>query len=85
MVRLSRTLLCFVLIMLLVTDDVLQTSEARKLVKNMKRAKKCIDDGKYVTEENEVANPGEVPSVDMDAFRPTKPGHSPGVGHSIHE
>ncbi|KAL9327671.1 hypothetical protein ACSQ67_002674 [Phaseolus vulgaris] len=25
-----------------------------------------------------------VPGRDVDSFRPTEPGHSPGVGHSVH-
>jgi len=25
-----------------------------------------------------------VPGRDVDGFRPTAPGHSPGVGHSVH-
>ncbi|KAL4568698.1 hypothetical protein LXL04_024313 [Taraxacum kok-saghyz] len=79
MVRLHRTLLCCVFIILLV-----QTSEARKLVENLKCTKK-YDEVKHVNEANGVSNPGDVPSPYVDAFRPTKPGHSPGVGHSIHE
>ncbi|GJZ17692.1 ataxia telangiectasia mutated family protein [Tanacetum coccineum] len=38
-----------------------------------------------VTEETGTATPSQVPSPGTDAFRPTTPGHSPGVGHSIHE
>ncbi|KAK7307617.1 hypothetical protein VNO77_40842 [Canavalia gladiata] len=32
-----------------------------------------------------VGMPPAAPGRDVDNFRPTAPGHSPGVGHSIHD
>lgn len=88
MARLCRTLLCCVLLMLFVTNEVLQVSEARKLGENFKCVSECME-GKLATDENGSANPSQVSPTgvttdnegDLDAFRPTLPGHSPGVGH----
>ncbi|KAL4568700.1 hypothetical protein LXL04_024315 [Taraxacum kok-saghyz] len=64
---------------------VLQTSEARKLGENFKcNDEQCIK-GKQMTEGNSATNPSQVPPpAGVDAFRPTNPGHSPGVGHSFY-
>lgn len=85
MARSCRTLLFCVLLMLFLTSEVLQMSEARKLGENFK-------EGKMVNAENSDANPSQMPPSgvtikegDLDAFRPTTPGHSPGVGHSIQD
>ncbi|KAL7608028.1 hypothetical protein Lser_V15G12780 [Lactuca serriola] len=85
MARWCRTLLCCVLIMLFVNNDVLQMTEARKIAGSFHCTSKCLE-GKLVNDEN-----GQVPTSgvntaggDVDAFRPTNPGHSPGVGHSVH-
>ena len=83
MARSCRTLLFCVLLMLFLTSEVLQMSEARKLGENFK-------EGKMVNAENSGANPRQMPPSgikegDLDAFRPTTPGHSPGVGHSIQD
>lgn len=84
MARLSITLFCYVLIMLFMAFEVLQTSEARKLGENFKCSEKCIE-GKQVAEGNNAINASQVPPPSgVDAFRPTNPGHSPGVGHSVH-
>ncbi|KAM0057906.1 putative encoded peptide [Helianthus debilis subsp. tardiflorus] len=87
MARLCRTFFCCVLLMLFVSNEVLQISEARKLGENFKCTTECLE-GKVVTQETGSANPNQVsPSGvtikegDLDAFRPTTPGHSPGVGH----
>ena len=91
--KLCRTLLCFVLIMLFVGSEVMQMSEARKVGENFKPcSEKCMVE-KPVTEENGSENPSRVVvdhgvkimEGDVDGFRPTQPGHSPGVGHSIHD
>nr|GEW80469.1 precursor of CEP3-like [Tanacetum cinerariifolium] len=65
--------------------EVFQMSDARKLGENFK-------EGKMVNAENSSANPSQMPPSgvtikegDLDAFRPTTPGHSPGVGHSIQD
>ncbi|KVI02671.1 hypothetical protein Ccrd_019041 [Cynara cardunculus var. scolymus] len=75
MASFSRTLLVSVLIVLFMTNEVAQTSEARKLAEKL-----------VMTEENGATNPSQVPPPPsgVDAFRPTTPGHSPGVGHSVH-
>ncbi|KAJ9564105.1 hypothetical protein OSB04_000071 [Centaurea solstitialis] len=90
--RLSRTLFCFVLILLFVTSRVMQMSEARKLGEKVKPCtKKCVVEKPVTSEENGTVNPSKVPVAatpgvkimeggDLDAFRPTQPGHSPGVG-----
>ncbi|KAI3503102.1 hypothetical protein L1887_31538 [Cichorium endivia] len=85
-----KTSLCYLLILLFVTNEVFQTTEARKVGENFKCTSKCMD-GKLVTEGNGTANTSQEPASgvntaggDVDAFRPTNPGHSPGVGHSIH-
>ncbi|KAL8200591.1 hypothetical protein R6Q57_011930 [Mikania cordata] len=87
MARWSRTLLCCLIIMLFVTNEVMQMSEARKLGENIKCTKECMN-GKLGTQENDSAAPSQVSPTDvmtnegdLDAFRPTTPGHSPGVGH----
>ena len=70
--------------MLFVSLEVLQMSEARKLVETSRCDEKCKEE-KHVTEDNGSTNPSLVPPPSgVDAFRPTTPGHSPGVGHSIH-
>lgn len=70
--------------MLFMAFEVLQTSEARKLGENFKCSEKCIE-GKQVAEGNNAINASQVPPPSgVDAFRPTNPGHSPGVGHSVH-
>lgn len=85
MARLSRNLFCFVFILLFVTNEVTQYSNARiLLVEDVRCTEKCPE-RKHVTEENGATNPNQAPSPPgVDAFRPTTPGHSPGVGHSVH-
>ncbi|MFS8033358.1 putative encoded peptide [Helianthus anomalus] len=80
----GRNILCCVFILLFVTIEVTQTSEARILAEYDGCTKKCPE-RKQVTEDNGATNPSQVPSPSgVDAFRPTTPGHSPGVGHSVH-
>ncbi|KAI3713061.1 hypothetical protein L1987_71632 [Smallanthus sonchifolius] len=56
-------------------------SDARKLAENVGCTNKCPE-RKQVAEENDATNPSQVPSPSgVDAFRPTTPGHSPGVDH----
>lgn len=81
MARLCITLFCCMLLMLFVTNELMQVAEARKQGENFKCYGECAE-GKLVTEEIGTANPS--PGDLVDAFRPTTPGHSPGVGHSIH-
>ncbi|KAJ9564538.1 hypothetical protein OSB04_000504 [Centaurea solstitialis] len=75
MVSFNRTLLVSVLIVLFLVNELVQTSEARQLAEKL-----------MMTEENGATNPsqGPPPPSSVDAFRPTTPGHSPGVGHSVH-
>ena len=74
---------CVFVILFVINNEVMQISEARKLGQNIK-CTSCID-ANQVTEETGTTTPSQVPSPGTDAFRPTTPGHSPGVGHSIHE
>ncbi|PWA66105.1 hypothetical protein CTI12_AA329250 [Artemisia annua] len=84
MARLATTFLCCVFIMFFVSLEVLQMSEARKLVETFRCTDKCTEE-KHVPEDIGSTNPSQVPPPSgVDAFRPTTPGHSPGVGHSIH-
>ncbi|KAL8249754.1 hypothetical protein R6Q59_006622 [Mikania micrantha] len=84
MARFGRKFLCCVFILLFVTIEMVQMSEARKLGKNVESSKSSLG-RKQVTEENDATSPSQVPSPSgVDAFRPTTPGHSPGVGHSTH-
>ncbi|KAI3503101.1 hypothetical protein L1887_31537 [Cichorium endivia] len=63
----------------------LQMSEARKQGTHFKCSEKCIEGNKVADEGNGATNPSQVPPpAGVDAFRPTTPGHSPGVGHSVH-
>ncbi|KAK2657431.1 hypothetical protein Ddye_010483 [Dipteronia dyeriana] len=91
MAKLTYTCLFFILMIL---SHELCSIEARKLKtrKNSKCAK-CLfsPDGQRVTKDTKKKDGHASTSLlhktvqdFVDAFRPTAPGHSPGVGHSIH-
>ncbi|EXB55918.1 hypothetical protein L484_008269 [Morus notabilis] len=87
MVKASHICLFFILI--IVSHELLSV-EARTLKKNVKLV--GLKDAKpKAVVAREVASPrqlhrGVKDQLDgvVSAFRPTNPGHSPGVGHSIH-
>ncbi|KAK9053230.1 hypothetical protein SSX86_029862 [Deinandra increscens subsp. villosa] len=85
MARLGRNFLCCVFILLFVTTEVMQVSEARKLAETIRCTNNCPK-REQLTEETGATNPSSQmpPPSGVDAFRPTTPGHSPGVGHSVH-
>ncbi|XAR73972.1 hypothetical protein NMG60_11008114 [Bertholletia excelsa] len=79
---------CFFLLVVLLFCVALCT-EGRNLKLDEKKVKciECLKPNvtKYATEKRkEVASATADDQGHMDAFRPTTPGHSPGIGHSIH-
>lgn len=69
----SKTCLCYVLLMLFLTNEVFQITQA-----TLKRAKGNTTD---ITAKMERQMQVKAGKDGLDAFHPTTPGHSPGVGH----
>jgi len=84
----------FFLLMLLSYNILCVEGRSLELKKALKHAKRCNPGGKSNIERNTILNSASpsnhlhhtVKTSDgfVEAFRPTNPGHSPGVGHSIH-
>ncbi|KAJ0450458.1 putative encoded peptide [Helianthus annuus] len=80
MARWNRKSLCCIFIMLL-TIELLQANEARKIGENFRCTANYQE---KAMEDHGSTNPSQAPPpYGVDAFRPTTPGHSPGVGHSV--
>ncbi|KAB2004581.1 hypothetical protein ERO13_D11G197450v2 [Gossypium hirsutum] len=75
--------LFFLLIVLIFSHEILPFSHGRSLEfkKNKEKVNLLNPDGKSV-DARPIRNNVAVPR-NISAFRPTTPGHSPGVGHSI--
>ncbi|KAF5736126.1 hypothetical protein HS088_TW14G00261 [Tripterygium wilfordii] len=96
MANVTYTACLFLVLIMIFSSTELGFIEGRKLTKNLVKDVECFSpDGKSVprnTRKNiNVASPkhylhhGIKDSEGfVEAFRPTTPGHSPGVGHSIH-
>ena len=95
MANLKFKIACFFLVVLIFSQEI-QSIEGRQLDLGMKRGSSELEThvkimGKETTKFAEHnANkslpptpPTQAPSFHMQDFRPTTPGHSPGVGHSL--
>lgn len=78
----------FFLLVLVISQDI-QSTEGRQLKLGMKKGSPELETdhtkimGKETTARVMVESQAP-PSRQVEAFRPTAPGHSPGVGHSLH-
>lgn len=80
MARINVYLIAFILLLTIIIGS----TEGRTLTKStVKTAGEFEADGSVLP--SPPAEPLESPpSHGVDTFRPTAPGHSPGIGHSVH-
>ncbi|KAJ6419913.1 hypothetical protein OIU84_029937 [Salix udensis] len=92
MANAASTCLFFIL-MLLSYNILCVEGRSLELKKGLKHAKPCNAEGKSIARNPKlnIASPDyrlhhttKTGDGFLEAFRPTTPGHSPGVGHSIH-
>lgn len=84
---------CFLIVVLLVLSHELVSTEGRTLreISNIQSPNFAMASPRGFakgTAKNDVGSPNPNITSEVDeyvgAFRPTTPGHSPGIGHSIH-
>ncbi|KAK7331100.1 hypothetical protein VNO77_25314 [Canavalia gladiata] len=80
--------ICFLFVLLLLSHELLSI-EGRNLRQSIQPPNTSSTKAMSVATKSGVASPSQVDRSirnlegDAEAFRPTTPGHSPGVGHSI--